>query len=149
MDDAKPPQTALAEQKLQRAIWDSNEVLVSGSTVLSPYKTRLTLNRTKLVAEKRSGVAHAEVMSSRIEDVLNIDGSVGLLFGTLKIATKFTKPGTPYSIGLFRRKDALNLKRIIQGYIIALDKKVDVNDIPTDELRAMLYKLGEDDPRLQ
>src|SRR5580700_6883542 len=121
-----------AMQALNRAVWDSNEVLVTANTTSKLYKDTLTLNRAKLFAEKRSVLGAVDDMSVRIEDVLNISATLGPISGTIKIATKFNTPGTPYSIGPFRRKDALRLKRIVQGYIIALQRKIDLSMIPTN-----------------
>jgi hypothetical protein len=135
-----------AMQALNRAVWDSNEVLVTANTTSKLYKDTLTLNRAKLFAEKRSVLGAVDDMSVRIEDVLNISATLGPISGTIKIATKFNTPGTPYSIGPFRRKDALRLKRIVQGYIIALQRKIDLSMIPTNELITRLYEIGEDDP---
>lgn len=137
-----------AEQSLRQAVQKAREVLVTASTLSIPKNT-LTLSRAKLVAEKRSGIQGVDVMSVRIEDVLNVNGSVGPLVGSINIATKFTKPGEPLIIGPFRRKDTIRLKRIIQGYIIALQDKIDVNAIPTDELIKLLYGLGDDDRAIQ
>jgi hypothetical protein len=135
----------LSEDTLERAIWDSNEILVSASTVLRFQKDTLTLNRAKLFAEKRSGLGGVNEMSVQVEDLLNINGAVGPFFGSLKIVTKYTKPDEPYDIGLFLRKDVINLKRIIQGLIIAMQRRIDLSPIPTDELKVMLFELGEDD----
>lgn len=136
-------------QALNRAIWDSNEVLVSASTTSKLHKDTLTLNRAKLVGEKRSPLGAVEVMSVRIEDVLNVNATLGPISGTVKIMTKFTSPGAPYSIGPFHRKDTLKLKRIIQGYVIALQRKIDLNLTPTQELIDRLYELGDDDSSIQ
>ncbi len=135
-------------KKLDRAVWDSNEVLVSADTI-ALHKSTLTLNRAKLFAEKRSALGTVNDISVRIEDVLNVRVTLGPISGTIQIATKFNTPGTPYSIGPFHRRDALRLKRIIQGYIIALQRKIDVSAIPTEELIVRLYDIGEDDPLLQ
>ncbi len=135
-----------ARQALNRAVWDSNEVLVTADTTSKLHKSTLTLNRAKLFAEKRSALGAIDDISVRIEDVLNISATLGPISGTIKVATKFNTPGTPYSIGPFHRKDALRLKRIVQGYIIALQRKIDLNMVPTKELIAHLYEIGEDDP---
>lgn len=147
MPDQQEPEESL--QALNRAIWDSNEVLVTASTTSALHKATLTLNRAKLFAEKRSALGTVEDMSVRIEDVQNINASLGPISGTITIATRFTPPGAPYTIGPFHRKDALSLKRIIQGYIIALGRKIDLNLTPTSELIPRLYQLGEDDPSIQ
>jgi hypothetical protein len=136
-------------QALNRAIWDSNEVLVTASTISKLHKNTLTLNRAKLFALKRSALGTVDDMSVRIEDVLNVHATLGPISGTIDIMTKFTKPGEPYTIGPFRRKDTLLLKRIIQGYVIALQRKIDLNMVPTKELIAALYDIGEDDSSIQ
>src|ERR1700691_154620 len=97
-----------SEQALRRAIKDSNEILVAATTISPLRKNTLTLNRAKLYAEEHFGLKSVSVMSVRIEDVLNIDGMVGPVSGFVKIATRFTAPGKPYSIGPFHRKDVLN-----------------------------------------
>lgn len=136
-------------QALNRAIWDSNEILATADTISALHKSTLTLNRAKLFAEKRSALGAIDDMSVRIEDVLNVDAALGPTSGTIKIATRFTAPGTPYSIGPFYRKDTIKLKRIVQGYVIVLDRKINVNMIPTDQLIEYLYQIGEDDPLIQ
>lgn len=138
-----------AEQALHRVVWDSDEVLVTADTISKLHKSTLTLNRAKLFAEKRSALGVIDDMSVRIEDVLNVNATLGPISGTIKIATRFNTPGTPYSIGPFHRKDVLELKRIIQGYVIALQRSVDLSALPTDELIAQLYEIGEDDPLIQ
>jgi hypothetical protein len=134
-----------SEKALQKAISDANEVLAEATTVFSLQRTQLVLNRAKLVIEKRSPLGARDVASVRVEDVLNVAATVGTIFGTVKITTKFTAPGAPLTIGLFWRKDAIRLKRIIQGYIIALQEKIDLDILPVDELRTLLYELGTDD----
>lgn len=136
-------------QSLNRAVWDSDEILVSASTISKLHKDTLTLSRAKLYAIKRSALGAVDDMSVRIEDVENINGTLGPISGNVSIFTKFTGPNTPYVIGPFKRKDTLKLKRIIQGYIIAIQRKINVNEIPTDELISKLYELGEDDHSIQ
>lgn len=136
-------------QALNRAIWDSNEILVTASTTSRLHKTTLTLNRAKLIALKRSALGTVDDMSVRIEDVLNVNGTLGPISGMLAITTKFSKPGAPYMIGPFHRQDTLRLKRIIQGYVIALDRRINLNMIPTKELIDALYELGKDDHSIQ
>lgn len=145
----KPSPKEKSEQSLQKAIDDSNEILVTASTIGLVHKNTLTLSRTKLFGEIRLGLKNVSVMSVRIEDVLNVNGEVGPISGFVDISTKFTSSDSPYHIGPFHRKDVLKLKRIIQGYIIALQKKIDLSPIPTPELISMLYKLGEDDSSIR
>ncbi|HEY4964151.1 MAG TPA: hypothetical protein VIH90_05640 [Candidatus Saccharimonadales bacterium] len=134
-----------SENALKKAIKDSNEILVTATTIAPIHKSSLTLSRTKLYAEERSGLGKVSVMSVRAEDVLNINGEIGPVSGYITLSTKFTSPGNPYRIGPFHRKDVLNLKRVVQGYVIALQQKIDLSPIPGPELTELLYELGEDD----
>jgi hypothetical protein len=147
MPNKQQPEESL--QALNKAVWDSNEVLATAATTASLHKATLTLNRAKLFAEKHSAFGVVESMSVRIEDVLNINATLGPISGMITIATRFTAPGAPYTIGPFHRKDTLNLKRVIQGYIIALERNIDLNLTSTSELIPHLYELGEDDHAIQ
>ena len=51
----------------------------------------------------------------------------------------------PYSVGKFWRDDATRLKRITQGYVIALQRNIDCSALPLRELSKMLDELGQDD----
>lgn len=82
-------------------------------------------------------------MSIRIEDILNVTVDVGPFFGSLKIFTRFFNANKPYMVSFLRRDDALRIKRILQGYIIALQKNIDCSTLPTKELADMLHELGK------
>ena len=134
-----------SKQELQEAIKGSNQVLATATTTLTFFPDTLTVDRAKLTVTKRTFFSTAEVMSIRIEDVLNVTATVGPTFGSVKIVSRVLNSEKPYTLGRFWRKDALRLKRVTQGYIIALERKIDCSSLPTEELAAMLDKLGEDD----
>lgn len=142
-------QSETSKRALEKVIQDSNELLVKATTVLSPQKVTLLLNRTKLVAETRSAFGAVTVASLRVEDVVNANATIGPFFGTVRITTKLSGPKALLSFGLFKRKDTLNLKRVIQGYIIAREKGIDLDAISVAELTSLLYELGEDDHSVQ
>jgi hypothetical protein len=134
-----------SKQELQEAIRGSNQVLATATTAITLFPDTLTIDRAKLTLTKRWFFSTAEVMSIRIEDVLNVTASVGPLFGSIKMVSRIMNTEKPYTIGRFWRRDAERLKRIIQGYVIALQRGIDCNSQPTKELAPMLEKLGEDD----
>jgi hypothetical protein len=84
-------------------------------------------------------------MSIRIEDILNVTVDVGPFFGSLVISTRFFDNDNrkPYKVNYLTRSDALRLKRIIQGYIIATQQQIDCSSIGTKELATMLDQLGQ------
>jgi hypothetical protein len=135
-----------SKQELREAIKGSGQVLVTATTVLTPFPDTLTVDRAKLTVTRRSFFSSAEVMSIRIEDVLNVTTTLGPFFGSVKIVSRVMNTDEPsYTVGHFWRKDAVRLKRITQGYIIALQRNIDCSSLPTHELATMLDKLGEDD----
>ena len=133
-----------ARQQLTEAISGSNEVLAQATTILNLFPDTLTVDRAKLTVTKRSFWRAGEVVSSRIEDLLSVTATVGPIFGDIKITSRVMSTDKPYEIRHFWREDALRLKRIIHGYIIALQRGIDCSSLPTSELAVMLDKLGED-----
>jgi len=134
-----------AREELKEAIAGSNDVLVSATTTMTLFPDTITLDRAKLTITRRTFLRTAEIKSMRIEDLLNVDVSLGPIFGTIKVTARVLNAGKPHGVGPFWRKDAERLKRITQGYIIALQRKIDCSALPADELARMLEQLGEDD----
>jgi hypothetical protein len=133
-----------SKQELEQAIEGSNQVLFSASTVLAIFPDSMTIDRAKVTITKRSFYRMADVMSMRIEDVLNATCTVGPIFGTVTIVSRVMNEDQTSSIGRFWRADAKRLKRIIQGYVIALQRHIDCRELGTQELAAMLEQLGAD-----
>jgi hypothetical protein len=147
---AQQPQASVStpfesKQKLREAIRGSGQVLTTVTTALTPFPDTLTVDRAKLTLTRRTFFSTAEVMSIRIEDILNVTTTVGPVFGSVKIVSRVMNTEQPYVINHFWRKDAVRFKRITQGYIIALQRGIDCSALHSNELAAMLDKLGEDD----
>lgn len=134
-----------SRHELQEAIKGSNDILAKSSTTLTLFPDTLTVDRAKLTVTKRTFLQTAEVMSMRIEDILNVTATVGPLFGSIKIVSRVLNAEKPYTIGRFWRSDAIRLKRITQGYVIALQRHIDCSALPTAELVRMLDSIGEDE----
>jgi hypothetical protein len=139
---ADPEQT---RQELEDAIKGSNEVLATATTILTIFSDTITLDRAKLTVTKRMFFSTAEVMSIRIEDILNVTATVGPIFGSVKFVSRVLNAEKPYTINHFWREDALHFKRVTQGYVIAMQRGIDCSTLSTTELTTMLDKLGEDD----
>ncbi len=136
------------EQKLVQAIGDSHDVLARARTVfpLTLFPDTITIDRTKLTITHRDFFRVGEVLSIRIEDILNVTATVGPFFGTVSISTRFFDPAKPYSVARFWRADALKIKRIVQGYLIAKQQEVDCSALTTRELAKKLDELGKVSP---
>ncbi|HEX7963902.1 MAG TPA: hypothetical protein VF466_04925 [Candidatus Saccharimonadales bacterium] len=138
-----------AVKQLRNAIGTAHEVLVTATTVFpfTLFPDTITIDRAKLSVAHRTFFQVAEVISIRIEDILNVTADVGPFFGSVKISTRFfDKQEPPYAIHYLWRHDALKIKRIMQGYVIASQQKIDTSSLGTEELGDMLDELGRSSP---
>jgi hypothetical protein len=141
------PRSTTAEetrQELSQAIEGSQQVLAQASTVLVPFPDTMTIDRAKVTVTKRSFFRMAEIMSIRIEDILNVMCSVGPFMGTVTLVSRVMNIDQTTEIGKFWRRDAKRLKRIAQGYVIALQRNIDCSALETNELAKLLEQLGAD-----
>jgi hypothetical protein len=134
-----------AVKKLNDAIGSGHEILISATTVFpfTLFPDTVTVDRAKLTVAHRVFFGIAEVMSIHVKDILNVTADVGPIFGSIKISTRFFDTKKPYAVNYLWRSDALKIKRIMQGYIIATQKEIDCSALSTAELAIMLDKLGE------
>ena len=114
-----------AARELTHAINQAHEVLVQATTVFpfTLFPDTVVLDREKLTISHKVFFLTGDVMSIRIKDILNVTVDLGPFFGSVTIHTRFfSNVEKPYIVKYLNRNDALKLKRILQGYIIALQK---------------------------
>lgn len=134
-----------AAQELAEAIGGSEDILVRAQTVF-PFKlfpTTVSVDRTQMTITERDFFRTGEVVSIRIEDMLNITTHVGPILGAIRVTSRFFNPDKPYVVNYLHRADALKIKRIVQGYLIARQQKIDTSKLPARELATMLDELGK------
>lgn len=124
----------------------SNEVLASAMTVfpLTLFPDSIVLDRTKVTITQRDFFMSSKVLSIRIEDILNVSADVGPFFGSVTIVSRVLSSEDHFSINYFRRGDAIHLKHMIQGYVIAQHNKIDVAHLDQAQLIETLAELGHD-----
>lgn len=135
-----------SNSKLNKVLEQSHEILAGANTVfpITLFHDTVFLDRTKVTIIKRNFFWSEDVMSIRIEDVLNVTASVGPLFGSLTIVSRVVSTVDHFEITHFWRSDAVHLKHVIQGYIIALHNKLDIDHLNKDDLIKTLKELGHD-----
>jgi hypothetical protein len=141
---AREVTAADTRRELQQAIKGSNQILAQATTVLALFPDTMTVDRAKVTITKRTFYRMAEVMSMRIEDILNATFTVGPIFGTVTIVSRVLNDDQSYTIGRFWRTEAKRLKRVLQGYVIALQRQIDCSKLEARELASMLERLGAD-----
>lgn len=150
-DGERPMATAAANQPqqgkdLKELASRSHEVLLTANTVfpMTLFPDTVTVDRTKITITRRDFFWSSDVLSIRIEDVLNVEASVGPLFGSLTVASRVMSTTDHFQIKHLWRHDARQLKRIIQGYVIAQHNNIETSHLSKDELFETLMELGHD-----
>jgi hypothetical protein len=133
-------------EEIKKLTKRSNEVLCSARSVFpfSLFPDDVVLDRTKLTITKRDFFMSSQVMSIRIEDILNVTTDVGPFLGSINVAIRIMNSDDHVSVNNLRRRDAIHLKHIIQGYVIAQHNKIDVAHLNRNELVETLTDLGHD-----
>jgi hypothetical protein len=131
---------------LKKIVAQSHEILMSANTVFpfTLFPDTVTVDRTKITITRRDFFWSSDVMSIRIEDVLNVAANTGPLFGSLTIASRVMSTVDHFRINLFWRSDAIRLKHMIQGYVIAQHNRIDTAHLDSEELIDTLIELGHD-----
>jgi len=135
-----------AQQELVKAVSGSQEVLCHASSVFPfmLFPDTITIDREQVSLVHRNFFKMGEVSSIRIADILNVEANIGPFFGSLQISTRFfSEQKETHRINWLSRADALRVKRILLGYLVAVKKGIDVSALPTAELSAMLDQLGQ------
>jgi len=143
----KPTSNDARNKKIHMIVKRSHEVLASARTIILPsniFPDSILLDRSKLTIMKRSFFWSTETITIRIEDILNVSSNIGPFFGSLNISSRVMNSTDHYEITALLRRDAKYLKEIIQGYMIALHSKVNIDHLTQDELIATLIDLGRD-----
>lgn len=140
----KPLDAEQAKRELQDAIQDTDEVLIKVSTPLQFFPAIATLTRTKLNIVKKRPFSDTSLLSLPIENLLNVTAEAGPIFGTLKIEKRFLAESETLRFGLFWRNDALKFATIAQGYVIALQRQIDMSSLSARELVQTLGEIGKD-----
>jgi hypothetical protein len=132
---------------LRKIVRKSHQLLASTQTVILPmnlFPDSVTVDRTKVTITKRAFFWTSSVISIRIEDVLNVACSTGPIFGSLIVSSRVMNSTDHYEIDYFWRKDAIYLKQLIQGYVIAQHNQIETSHLNRRDLVKTLVELGND-----
>lgn len=130
--------------ELVKLVKHSREMLAKSTTVFpfTFFPDTITVDRTKVTIHKRSFFFVSETVSIRIADIMNVTCGVGPIFGSITITIVMT--GDRLTTNFFWRNDAVYLKHIIQGLVIATSNNADTTKLSKHELITTLAELGHD-----
>ena len=148
---ARKPQTEQAHapksgKDLEEVLERSNQVIARATSIfpLTLFPDTVILDRTKLTVIKRNFFLSEDVMSIRIEDILNVSTTIGPIFGSITIATRVMSSTDHFTIRNFFREDVMRLSHMIQGYVIARHNNIECDHLSYDELVHTLQELGHE-----
>lgn len=135
------PQETRSE--LKNLATDAEEVIYHADSVFpfQLFPDSLTVDRVKVTITRRAFFRVSEIISIGIGDILNVEGDTGPFFGSIRLYTRFFAD-KPLEIKNLTRKDAISIKAILQGYVIARQENIDCSTVDVKELKALLWRLG-------
>lgn len=123
-----------------------HDLLFKANTVFpfTLFPDTVTLDREKITFATRYFFGVAKITSVPVRDILSVEADIGPFFGSVHTASRYfiTKP---HSVNFLSRSDALQLQRLLQGYIIAHEREIDCTSIEKDKLIILLNDLGQGD----
>ena len=132
--------------QLKLMVNQSKQVVARVSSVfpVALFPDDVILDRTKVTIIQRQFFWTARTISVRIEDVLNVSCSVGPFFGSVIISMRIMNSVDHFEVDRLCRRDAADMKRLIQGYMIAKHSHVELDHLTVPELVETLHELGDD-----
>lgn len=132
--------------ELKKTVKKSHQVLAHVGTVfpITLFPDSIMVDRTKVSIKKKTFFLTSNVISFRIEDILNVSCGVGPVFGSLTIASRVMSSVDHFQIDHLWRNDAIFLKHLIQGHIIAKNNKLETDHLTVEEMIDTLCELGID-----
>jgi hypothetical protein len=106
------------------------------------FPDSINIDRRKITVIHRAFLGRSIVVSVPLADVQRVELFTGPILGSLKITAKFFKD-KPLTVNSLKKSDALFVKRLLDGFIIAIERNVDCSSMPRNELIAMLKGLGQ------
>jgi hypothetical protein len=132
-------------EELEKVAENAQDVLIKAQSIFPfvLFPDTIAVSRMKVTITRRMFFRTTDVISLQHEDILNIEVDTGPFFGSLNIFTRIY--GTdPLRITFLSRKSAVDVKRIIEGALIAHQQNINTQELEKGELIALLTKLGSD-----
>lgn len=143
-----PARTQAASERLGQVVESSTQVLMQVTTVFpfTVFPTMVKVDREKLTITYKVFFALVKVISIQIYDIVGVVANAGPVFGSVRIFNRQHAPEGATPVNYMWRRDALKLKRLLEGHIIARERGVDLSALSTPELVERLLDLGAGTP---
>lgn len=140
MEDIK----SIASKKLDNLGRDSSRVILDIKAIFpfNFFPDEIIVDETKVSIYKRFFLYSKEIRSLEYSDVFSVVVQHGPLFAHIVINDRYFAQD-PIVVEFLRKKDAILLRRIILGLMIAKKEKILMHTMPIHELRMKLEKIGK------
>ncbi|HET6864170.1 MAG TPA: hypothetical protein VFH37_03170 [Candidatus Saccharimonadales bacterium] len=141
LTDSQEPQEA--HEKLIDVTEKAQDELFTAKSVFpfKPFTDTIILDREKLTVISQTFFFAGKITSVPNSSVSAAEADLGPFFGSVHISSKFFVQNK-YEVQMLHKKDAVNLVHLLQGFIIAQEKKIDITDIEKEDLLLLLEDLG-------
>lgn len=143
IEDKPKPSASSKQRRLTTVAMKSHDILFQANTVFpfTLFPDSVTIDREKVSFATRFFFGVAQITSIPVRDLLSVEADIGPFFGSVHTASRFFVTN-PKSVKWLRRADAIELQRMLQGYIIAHEQEINCDNIKKDKLIALLNDLG-------
>jgi DNA mismatch repair ATPase MutL len=120
-----------------------HDVLYEATTVFpfTLFPDTITLDREKLTIAERFFWRTADITSVPISEILSCTVNVGPFFGSIHLVFSFFADNER-RINFLWRHEAMELQRMVHGFIIAHKREINTTIVSTEDLRVMLKDIG-------
>lgn len=141
--DPDEPEPGETHEKLIELTEKAQDILFTADTVFpfTIFPDSITLDREKLTVVDRFFFKVAKVITVPISSMISADANVGPFFGSAHMTSKYFVDNA-HTVNFLWRHDAEEIHRLLQGFIIAQEKGLDVSDVDKEDLCALLHDLG-------
>lgn len=115
---------------------------VSGVFPFDLFPDSITIDRQKLTIVNRQFIGIHKTVTVPVADIKNVQANVGPVLGSVIVTSEHFVNNTA-TVKFLRRKDALEIQRLVQGIMIALKENIDINAISKNQLLDLLSNLGK------
>lgn len=106
------------------------------------FSDTIKIDRQKLTIVHNEFLAN-QTASVEIRNIMNVQTEVGAMFGCLIVTSRHFLNNIQV-IKFLKKKDAIMAQRILQGFIIARQAKIDTDNIDQRQLFTLLARLGQE-----
>jgi len=146
---------ALTRAKIKKPVTETNRLkslVVGAENNLFVAKTvfpfvlsadTIKIDRQKITIVHNDFLWKSQTASTEIKNIMNVQTSIGPLFGSITVTSKHFLNNTQ-TISYLKRKDVVMAQRLLQGFMIAQRSEIDTDNIDKERLLALLNNLGQE-----